>query len=159
MKRVKAILAHPLYQRHMQDIAKQESSRRFCRHDIEHCLSVARIMLLCAEREQRQLDPALLYAAALLHDIGRAACCAPGRQHAQAACTLAGEILPACGYRAEQTAQVLHAIRLHNDATPSEEPLTLLLRFADHRSRNCFLCTARDDCHWPETEKNQEVFL
>ena len=51
---------------------KLESERIFCRHTPEHFLDVARLMYIYALEEHLELPKELIYAAALLHDIGRA---------------------------------------------------------------------------------------
>ena len=70
MDRVNRIWRHPVY--HYKKIQELESERIFCRHTPEHFLDVARLMYIYALEEHLELPKELIYAAALLHDIGRA---------------------------------------------------------------------------------------
>ena len=72
MDRVNQIWSHPAYQEHYKKIQELESERIFCRHTPEHFLDVARLMYIYALEEHLELPKELIYAAALLHDIGRA---------------------------------------------------------------------------------------
>ena len=72
MDRVNQIWRHPVYQEHYKKIQELESERIFCRHTPEHFLDVARLMYIYALEEHLELPKELIYAAALLHDIGRA---------------------------------------------------------------------------------------
>ena len=46
MEQVNRICRHPLWQESMEQIRKLEQDRIFCRHDIAHCLDVARLAYL-----------------------------------------------------------------------------------------------------------------
>ena len=72
MDRVNQVWRHPVYQEHYKKIQELESERIFCRHTPEHFLDVARLMYIYALEEHLELPKELIYAAALLHDIGRA---------------------------------------------------------------------------------------
>lgn len=72
MDRVNQIWRHPVYQEHYKKIQELESERIFCRHTPEHFLDVARLMYIYALEKHLELPKELIYAAALLHDIGRA---------------------------------------------------------------------------------------
>ena len=81
MDRVNRIWRHPVYQEHYKKIQELESERIFCRHTPEHFLDVARLMYIYALarlawienlEQQLGLEKEHVYAAALLHDIGRA---------------------------------------------------------------------------------------
>ena len=70
MERVNAICRHKLWRESVDEIARLEQDRAFCRHDRAHFLDVARLAYI--ENLERGLgaDKELIYAAALLHDIG-----------------------------------------------------------------------------------------
>lgn len=158
MDRVNRILKNELYCAALKQLDTYEENRRFCRHDMDHFLSVARIMLLRAMEEEIAIEKALVYATALLHDIGRIEQYENGAGHASASAALAQEILLSCGFNEEEVAQSVHAIRSHNSGG-AEDDLGHLLQYADKKSRNCFCCSAYQDCYWPETQKNQGVVL
>ena len=44
MKRVDAILRHPLFEEKLHLLDELEAERAFCRHDLTHLLDVARLM-------------------------------------------------------------------------------------------------------------------
>lgn len=159
MERVNRIVQHEDYRYALTRMASLEKYRRFCRHDMEHFLSVARLMLLLADREGLPPETDLFYAAALLHDIGRTAQYENGIAHTDASARLAEAILPACGYNESETVRLSLAIRAHNSKVDTNDRLTRLLQQADHLSRNCFCCPAQEDCYWPETRRNKGVTL
>ena len=68
MERIDRILAHPLFVSHLEKNRQAEEGRKFCRHDLQHFLDVARIGQICSLEEGQGLDRELVYAAALLHD-------------------------------------------------------------------------------------------
>ena len=72
MPRVDAIWASALYQKNLNLLVELERDRVYCRHGLEHLLDVARIMWIRCLDEGLELDRELVYAAALLHDIGKA---------------------------------------------------------------------------------------
>ena len=137
-----------------------EQDRQFCRHDMQHFLDVARIgWILCLERDL-QISKAMLYAAALLHDIGRGMQYREGVHHDQASVLLAGYILPMCGFSEEETKDICDAIAGHSMSCGVAERRTGLgeiLEEADHASRCCFACGAEPACYWPKEKKNLEI--
>ncbi len=154
MSRIDAILNHQRFRSLLRDIDFQEADRRFCRHGMEHLLSTARIMYILSLEEQIPCPKEWIYAAALLHDIGR-----PSREEPDHSITGAKEasvILPDCGFSPEETALICQAISEHRRANTASL-LSMLLYRADKLSRTCMLCPASPDCYWPEEKKNQTI--
>lgn len=158
MKRVDNIIYHELFRSSLNQIDRFEEDRIFCRHTIEHLLSVARMMLLFAMEEGIAIPKDVIYATALLHDLGRAYQCQNGEDHAMAGISLAQEILKDCAYEREEQEDILAAIKNHNKKE-SHNDLGRLLQKADKLSRNCFLCPAFHECYWPEGEKNRGIIV
>lgn len=158
MKRVDNIIHHELFRNTLHEMNQWEKDRIFCHHNIEHLLSVARIMLLLAAEEGIAMQKDVLYATALLHDLGRIYQYQNGEDHAMAGIHLAQEILKESSYTQEEQDAMIEAILNHNKKEVSNE-LGRLLQKADKLSRNCFLCLAREECYWAEMEKNQGVIL
>ena len=158
MKRIDQILFHPKYQYALAQIKTWEQDRQFCRHDIGHFLDVARLAYIhCLERGL-DVKKDVIYAAALLHDIGRYRQYEAGIPHEEASVHLADGILPACSFSEEEQAQIRDAIlghRRHEDRRT--ESLADLLYRADKMSRNCFDCAAREMCNWPEDKMNMVI--
>lgn len=163
MPRVDAIWRHPQFQDQIKRIARAERDRMFCRHDLTHLLDVARIMWIGNLEQGLQLDRELVYATALLHDIGRAAQYETGEPHDVAGVRIAGEILgtvdDGCAFSMAEREMLLDAIGAHRGATVHDDaaPLARLLHAADKASRPCFACPARPECNWPEETKNLAV--
>ena len=71
MERVNRILSHPLYREYYGKLERLEKDRKFCRHQMGHLLDVARIACIRNLEEGLGLDKEIIYAAAVLHDIGK----------------------------------------------------------------------------------------
>ena len=162
---VNRIWNHPLYRQEYAGLQELERDRIWCGHDLQHFLDTARLMWIRNLEEGGQLKKDLIYAAALLHDLGRARQYTDGTPHDEAGVQLAEEILPACGYTATETRLVCAAIAGHRGSCRSgmtvqteqaeaARKLAAYLYRADKESRNCMICSAADTCNWPEKKKN-----
>lgn len=159
MERPNCILQHPKYRACLEQVEQYEQDRIFCRHQTEHFLDVARIAWILNLEEEKHLAKDIVYAAALLHDIGRYIQYMDGTPHEQASADLAPEILADCGYLEEERAQILGAIAAHrNREEARREPLKDILYRADKASRACFACKAEAMCNWKEEKKNKELY-
>ncbi len=148
MDRVDRIIKNEEYIRLYSDIEELESDRIFCHHDMDHFLDVARIGLLMASDDGIPVERDILYAAALLHDIGRGQQYRTGMAHEIASADMAPAILEQCGYGKDEIEEITEAIRQHgNEDIRDERDLKGLLYRADKASRKCFLCKASDKCH------------
>lgn len=156
MDRVRDLLAHPLFRENLLAIRTAEADRIYCGHDLAHLMDVARIAWIMALERGIDLKKDLVYAAALLHDLGRAEEYAGGRSHDQASVQLARRILPDLGYRADEMEAICRAIEGHRgrDKAEGQDALAALLFEADKKSRACFVCPASGSCKWPENKKN-----
>jgi len=158
MQRIEALKAHPDFKAYMALNKKMETGRKFCCHQMEHALDVARIYyLLCLEHYQdkpfnkfpdirSERFKELIYAIGLLHDIGR------WKQyqdqtldHALEGAVLSKEILLDTGFSTKEIIMAFRAIRAHRN--PSAKGLGGLLYQADKLSRNCRQCRAREQCY------------
>ena len=162
MYRVNRILRHPLWQGAMAQIEEAEKNRIYCRHDLTHLLDTARLAYIENLEKNLGLNKELLYAAALLHDIGRGLEYTQGVPHDEAGCMLAGTILQETGFCESERMEILQAIFSHRregeqSECRSECNLADLLYRADKGSRNCFYCKHGDTCKWSEEKKNKEI--
>lgn len=158
MERIDRILVHPAFRSALEELERLEADRIFCRHGLDHLLTVARLMRIYSLEEHKNLAPELLYAAALLHDIGRGAQYTRGMPHEAVGVALAGPILADCGFSQPERDEILTAIgghRSRDGGGPTE--LGRLLYRADKQSRPCFACPASDQCNWPEEKKNHSL--
>lgn len=156
--RVTAILSHPVFIQKLNIIKDKEKDRIFCGHGEDHLIEVARIAQILNLSEQKNADRDLLYATALLHDIGR---CEEG-EHEKNGAVIAKEILCDLAYSGQEVDIICNAIELHrhNSKLPKTEVdiITELIRRADKLSRKCFMCKAREECYWDEDRKNRSLF-
>lgn len=158
LTRVDRILRHPLFREKLEEIEELERERVFCRHGIEHLLAVARLAQVYNLEEQLGLSKELIYAAALLHDIGRGDQYRDGTPHDQAGVRYGAKILGDCGFSRGEQEVLLEAIAGHrsqNSAT--KRSLRGMLYRADKKSRPCFCCSAAAECNWPEEKRNYEL--
>lgn len=158
MARADAIAAHPLWRKSVVCITQLEASREFCRHDVTHFLDVARLAWI--ENLERGLGVSKeeIYAAALLHDIGRHLQYEKGIPHDEASVQLGGQILSDCGFSADAKKRILEAIGGHrNKDTKTRDDLCGLIYRADKGSRMCLLCQAEKACNWSEEKKNRHI--
>jgi len=184
--RIVQIMKDPRFLEAMKQTADFERTRIFCRHDWQHLLDVARIMQVLCMRASLPVPDDLIYAAALLHDIGRASQYADGTPHDIAGMQIAGPILSDCGFTPVERDLILYAIGRHrshaalpaggkhslesknlesNDPGKGGYTETIKTRFAqimyaaDKKSRPCYACNARKDCNWPEERKNKSPLV
>ena len=154
--RISLIWRHPLYQKHCEKIQELEKDRIFCRHTPEHFLDVARLMYIYSLENKLNLSREIIYATALLHDIGRARQYEKGISHDEAGAQLAEQILTELGFTEQEKKAVVSAICGHRKGT-AQTPLGELIYTADKRSRNCFLCEAEPECYWSPEKKNMKI--
>lgn len=148
MERINRILQNKYFQEYLQNIYKWEINRKFCRHDFEHSLAVARIAYLISLERGNNFPRDILYGAALLHDIGRWQEYEGGIDHAQASAELAEGILEEAGYGEKEKIVITRAIREHRGKGINN--MSLLGEFifeADKFSRLCWQCQVRDECY------------
>lgn len=153
--RINRILNHDLFIECLAKNEAEEADRKFCRHNMGHFLDVARLAMIFNLEKQLSIPKDMIYAAALLHDIGRFRQYQDGTPHEQASAALAPKILKDCGYSDEETTVIVEAISQHRNAAVKEkEDLDGLLYRADKMSRSCFACPAEPECNWKADKKN-----
>lgn len=159
MERVQRILAHPFYKECVSAIATYEKDRQFCGHDMVHFLNVARIaMILNLKENKKPIRKDVVYAAALLHDMGRHIQYENGRDHAEASAELASRVLGECGYSEKETTRIVEAIANHrNKEVKKGSDLKGILYRADKASRACYSCPVEAECNWKKSKKNMTL--
>ena len=163
MDRVNRILQHPRFDEELRRLADIEQGRPFCGHGIDHLLDVARIAYILSLETQEtseQQDKELIYAAALLHDIGRSKQYTDGTPHEIESAVIAAEILTECGFNEFEADVILKAILAHRTRNTDKRIglAGLLYRAdklsrkcfdsADEQPRKCFACGFVADCDW-----------
>ena len=149
MARVNQILENADYLSYMEKIEDLEKGRPYCKHGFDHGLSVARIAYgYLLERGELPLSKEGVYAAALLHDIGRWVEYQTGEDHAEVSARLALPLLEESNFSSEDIPVILTGIREHR--RHHDGNLTLLgeaLAIADDCSRDCRHCAMQTHCH------------
>ena len=162
-RRLSFICDHPLYVSSYQKLEKLEKNRIFCRHQMDHLLDVARIAYILDLKMNLGICQDLIYAAALLHDIGKGQQYEEGIPHEIASAQIAKQILedmpPEFIFSDEEQQEILSAIRYHRKLRSDPAPLEFLLYKGDKMSRACFACPAEPECNWNDTMKNKEIRL
>ena len=158
MQRIQTIVSHPLFRDSLRKIEELEQERIYCKHGLPHLLDVARIASILAMDRQMDVPRDVIYAAALLHDIGRLQQYETGENHAAAGIRTAQEILRDTAFDEQEQQAILQAVGKHRKGDTAHA-LAQLLCEADDASRMCFACAASDTCYWQEERKNHTIVL
>lgn len=160
LNRHKRILEDERYLKCLSDIEKLEKNRIFCKHNLSHFINVARIATIIWQEEggRNSLKRDIIYAAGLLHDIGRAEEYTKGTPHEEAGAIIAGEILQSSGYEDKEIEMISRAISAHRIKDDNDiDNLGQIISKADKLSRECFACNASNICKWSEEKKNKSL--
>lgn len=151
------IIKNVNYIRLVSELKELEKDRIFCKHDMEHFLNLARIAVIICSECSIDYDADIIYAAALLHDIGRVEEYHSGIPHDEASVAIASEILDETGCSAEKKTEIIRLIASHRTADSRKTALEKIFYRADKKSRLCFCCDAADECNWPEYKRNNDI--
>ena len=157
MERIDRILTNLTYKEKQKKLNECEKNRIYCKHGMDHALNVARIMYIKVLEQQLPFEKEHIYAAALLHDLGRADQYVYGTPHHQAGTYLAEKILTECGFSADEIKIITEAIGEHRRNAQQFGSFSTLLYEADKLSRDCYRCEAYDTCNWKEEKKNHTI--
>lgn len=160
MKVIESIRKHPLYAEYYDKLKAAEADRIFCCHQMEHLIDVARIAYIINLEQQMNIRKEIIYAAALLHDIGKYRQYAENIPHEKASAEIAGQILDDLGvsvFTEAEKQDILRAILGHRKLREDMTDLEKLLYISDKKSRMCFVCKAEKECNWSIEKKNMEI--
>ena len=155
--KINVIIENHSFQYHLRNIEYYEEHREFCIHDMQHFLDVARLMYIINLENTLNIPKHMIYATALLHDIGRGIQYEKGIPHHISSVEIAKEILQQCNYDENEIHEILEAIGEHRSSNERLNNLNDLLYKCDKLSRNCAHCTATDGCKWPQHKKNMRI--
>ena len=99
----------------------------------------------------------IIYAAALLHDIGRGQEYLTGVRHEEESARLAPPIIRRAGFNDEEEGLIISAIANHRNKECPEGRLDSIIYRADKLSRPCYYCKASQLCHKTDDKKNLEL--
>lgn len=157
MDRVDNILNNETFKKCLNRINEAEKDRKFCLHNIEHSIDVARIGYIISLENNLSVAKDVIYATALLHDIGRAEEYDNGISHHEASAIIAKGILADTGFDEAETEIICDAIKKHKCGQAQVNTLSDLLYKADKLSRACYSCKAYKECYWDESKKNKTL--
>jgi uncharacterized protein len=158
LERFNKILSHGEFQYRLTQIERFEEHRTFCRHGYQHLVDTARVAYILVLENGLDIPKDIVYATALLHDIGRFDEYTKQIAHAKVT-TSTITILRECGYTGSEVVQIVEAIENHQKEPTEVKTLSDVLYQADKLSRMCFNCQAIDECYWSTDRKNRELQL
>lgn len=156
MKNTNKIFFSEKYQKILKELNYLEKDRIFCKHDLNHFLSVARISYILTLEAGLDISKDLIYTTALLHDIGRVSEYKTGREHDQASFELAKEFLIESDFNKDDKTLILGAIGNHRQDKGGDDFSAIFYK-ADKLSRPCLVCPAQQKCNWPKKKMNLEI--
>lgn len=160
MERIDKICSHGFWRSCTEKISELEKDRIFCLHDTSHFLDVARLAYIENLERNLNISKELIYAAALLHDIGRHLEYTENIPHDKASAMIAGNILKDCGFDTQEQSIIVTAIAQHRTAEAAgKDDLAGLIYRADKKSRPCLFCKAEKICNWSIQKKNLNLYL
>lgn len=158
MERIHYIINHPLFKNSYEKIEECEKNRIYCKHNMEHFLDVARLAWIFNLEENLKLPKEIVYATALLHDIGRHEQYLNQIPHETASVDIAVTILKDCKFLEEEIIMILSAIGTHRNVIEKNNfALNRIIYRADKMSRKCFSCNAIETCNWDHEKKNLTI--
>lgn len=173
MRRVSLILEDPFYQECLIRNKSAEVTRRFCKHDFQHMLDVARIAyILCLESgdiikfvtdheiENKMTAKEIIYATGILHDIARWTEYQNGGDHAAMGAEMAVDIMIRCEFNENEINIITNAIRQHRSISEDVSILGEKIYRADNLSRACTQCEANVECYkFNDMETGQQALI
>lgn len=158
MKRVDLIIEDNVYREYILRNIEAEAVA-YCHHDFRHHLDVARIVyILILENNDlnyfikenglsgKLAAKEVIYAAGLLHDIGKWKEFQEGTDHASYGSHLAREILSRAFFNPTEVDIICQGIYEHRNISKDMSFLGERLHRADNLSRLCLECESQDDC-------------
>lgn len=160
MTRVNQILQHKLYEDYSAKNRFAEAQRRYCRHGSDHGISVARIAYISLlESKEMSLSKEVIYAAGILHDIGRWVEYETQENHALVGARLAAPILRDCGFSEQEIEIITQGIKEHRlKHSEAQSALGQALAQADDWARDCRNCESKVSCY-KYTKAMEEILI
>lgn len=155
LKNTNQLFSNYDYQFYLSKIDSHEKNRDFCRHNMTHFLSVARITTIKCLEKQMNLSKDLIYTTALLHDIGRFIQYEDSTPHEIASHKLAYTFLETLDFSSKENSIILDAIINHRN--PKSLGFNRIFYLSDKLSRECFSCPVEKECSWSHNKKNNKI--
>ena len=120
MDKINEILNNPKYKSYLKELELLEKDRPFCNHTIEHFLDVARISYIIVLEKNINISKDIIYAIALLHDIGRVLEYKENIPHHEGSVIIAKEILSETSFTKDEVKTILKGIKEHRKEAKDE---------------------------------------
>ncbi len=161
MERIDMILKDSAYVDYINHNVVAAKDDPFCKHDLAHMVDVARIAYILVLEEYQDLDyfirttgltgreaaKEVIYAAGLLHDIGKWKEYETGIDHATYGARLARELLTRAYFDEKEIEIIARAIYEHRNISRDISFLGERMHRADNLSRACSQCQQKDHCY------------
>ncbi|NMM64792.1 HD domain-containing protein [Clostridium sp. P21] len=157
MDKINSILNNEEFKEYIKKNEGYEKGRKFCKHNLQHFLDVARIAYILVLENGLNISKDIIYGTALLHDIGRWLEYKENVDHEIASSKLAKEILEVSRYNDEEIKIIMDTILNHRKEGNEESSFSYVFYLSDKASRNCFYCKAIDECKWLDEKKNYNI--
>lgn len=157
MDRVNEIIFNETYKEALSKLNKFEENRVFCKHNIEHFLDLARIAYIEVLEKGLNYNKEVIYAIALLHDIGRVLEYENKTPHNKGSVIMAKDILKEIGFSGEEKSIIMKCIESHREEGDLE--LAKIICKSDKLSRKCFSCEVEKECYWDKHKKNTKIII
>jgi uncharacterized protein len=158
MERITKIITDTKFKKHLKKIKKLEKKRKFCKHNMLHLLDVARIAYILNLENDLNINKELIYATALLHDIGKWKQYKHSIPHEKASAKLCVPILKRNYFDEDEIESIRIAILNHrNSNIKNSKTLSGIIYTADKLSRKCYICKVNKDCSWSKSKKNNLI--
>lgn len=159
MIRVDNILENLKFDNYMNRNFQAEKERIFCHHDIQHLIDVARVAYIIVLENNLKIEKDIIYATALLHDIGRWKEYEEGVDHAKVSAELALDILLSSGFESDEIEVIITAIRNHRKKGQQRLNLSDIIYKSDKICRLCMKCLAKEHCkRFSNNEKFELIY-
>lgn len=155
--RIDAIIKHDIFTSYMEKNKQKEENRKFCKHNLQHSLDVARIAYILCLEANLNIEKEIIYATALLHDITKWIQYENEIPHNESIVIPAKKILTDCGFHNAEIKLILDAMQKHREHQDDKTTLSGILYYADKKSRMCFECAATEACNWSNDKKNASI--
>ncbi|MFR5264348.1 HD domain-containing protein [Clostridium sp.] len=155
MERVNKILNNNIFKKCLLEIEEFEKERIFCKHDLNHFLTMSRLAYIMVLEQEIKIDKEVIYAVGLLHDIGRCLEYKEGIEHHKASVDISKNILKDCDFNEEERTFILESISSHREN--KSLGIKNIFYLADKLSRNCIECKAKKECYWDDEKKNTYI--
>ena len=150
------ILENEEYKKYVERICYLEKDRIYCKHDLKHSLDVARICTIIMYEQGQEVNRDIVYATALLHDIGRFK--ENTQNHEAWSVDIATEIATIVEiisfHRGNYSIKQIDELVNHGKLDLKES-----FKIADQLSRNCFCCKGSSSCKWKEENRSTNIMM